>query len=139
VADPAPFDAERERGAERKARKLLGEVAGPEALEAYDAFGFICFVPAGRDYGYLLYPHRPIVVFDVAGEEPLGEWCVRFRDEGEPLPAADDVLAKWLSLSANEHGLAERANVDPLGTQVDPSHVRRDIARLSRWRPAAPK
>ncbi|CAN5456127.1 hypothetical protein BH10ACT11_BH10ACT11_20000 [soil metagenome] len=134
MATPGGFDVERERGAEARARELLGEVAGEQELDAYDAFGFISFQPQGRGYGYLLYPHRPIVVFDSATEEPLGEWCVRFRDEGEPLPPADDVLAKWLSLSANEQGLAERANVDPLGTQIDPGHVRRDIARLGRWR-----
>lgn len=137
MAEPEGFDPERERGAERKARRLLADVAGERQLAAYDELGFISFVPPDRDYGYLLYPHRPIVVFDLASGEPLGEWCVRFRDEGEPLPAADDVLAKWLSLSANERGLAERANVDPLGTQIDPGHVRRDLDRLGRWRSAA--
>lgn len=130
------FDVERERGAEARARELLGEIAGDRELAAYDRFGFISFEPADRGYGYLLYPHRPIVIFEAATHQPLGEWCVRFRDEGEPLPAADDVLAKWLSLSANEHGLAERANVDPLGTQIDPDHVRRDLTHLRAWRQA---
>lgn len=130
---PERFDLQRERGAEERARELLGEVAGEDQLAAYDVFGLISLRPEGRRYGYLLYPHRPIVIFDATTDEPLGEWCVRFRDEGEPLPCADDVLAKWLSLSANEQGLAERANVDPLGTQIDPGHVRRDLARLGGW------
>ena len=127
VAEPEGFDPSESAAPSARRAALLADVAGERELDAYDALGFISFEPASRDYGYLLYPHRPIVVFDPATGEPLGEWCVRFRDEGEPLPPADDVLAKWLSLSANERGLAERANVDPLGTQIDPGHVRRDL------------
>ena len=46
------------------------------------------------------------------------------------------MLAKWLSLHGDERGFAARANVDPLGSQVDPGHVRRDLERLAAWRAA---
>ncbi len=121
-------------GAEDRARALLENSAGTEALETYDELGFLALEPDDGRYGYLLYPHRPIVIYDAQSSEPLGEWCVRFRAEGEKLPAADDVLAKWLALHGDERAIAARANPDPLGTQVDPGHVRRDLARLRAWR-----
>jgi hypothetical protein len=126
------FDAASEQ-AELRARELLLESAGAEALASYEELGFLVIEPEGETYGYLLYPHRPIVIYDAPRSEPLGEWCVRFRDDGEALPAADDVLAKWLALHGDERGLADRANPDPLGTQVDPDHVRRDLERRREW------
>jgi hypothetical protein len=127
------WDGERERAAEARARILLAEVAGVENRALYEELGFLVVERPGG-YGYLLYPHRPIVIFDEASGAALGEWCVRFRDDGEVLPAADDVLAKWLGLKGGERDLASRANVDPLGTQVDPQHIRRDLERLRAWR-----
>jgi hypothetical protein len=65
---------------------------------------------------------------------------VRFPDDGAEteadrwLPPADDVLAKWMALRADERGLIGTANMHLLGRQLDPSQVRRDLARLQRWR-----
>ena len=100
----------------------------------------------GRDgYGYLLYPHEPMVAYDTTGGELLSEYCVKFPDreaaeEGGSarLPDADDVLAKWMALSASERELVATANVHPPGRQHDPERVRRDLARLRSWqRPEA--
>jgi len=129
---------------------LAGVVLGPrvsgllgaDALEAYRALGFLhCFGATGDGtvgYGYLIYPHKPIVSFDAASGELLNEHCVSFPDRSEPaggqrLPDADDALAKWLALRADERGLINEANMHLPGRQLDPDHVRRDIARLSEW------
>jgi len=128
--------------AERRAEQLLGEGLGAEALEAYRALGFLHCFGAGRGgshaYGYLIYPHKPIVSFDAATGELLNEHCVSFPDRSEPegaqrLPDADDALAKWLALQADEHGLINEANMHLPGRQLDPGHVRRDVVRLSEW------
>lgn len=133
--------------AERRAERLLEEVLGADALEAYRALGFLhCFgaTRGGRPaYGYLIYPHKPIVSFDAATGELLNEHCVSFPDRSEPedgqhLPDADDALAKWLALRADERGLINEANMHLPGRQLDPDHVRRDIARLSEWTSRAP-
>ena len=101
-----------------------------------------CTATAARDgdiaYGYLIYPHKPIVSFDAATGELLNEHCVSFPDRCEPeggqrLPDADDVLAKWMALRADERGLINEANMHLPGRQLDPDHVRRDLARLSEW------
>jgi len=128
--------------AERRAEGLLGEVLGPDALEAYRALGFLhCFGATDEGdsaYGYLIYPHKPIVSFNVTTGELLNEHCVSFPDRIEPdgstrLPDADDALAKWLALRSDERGLINEANMHLPGRQLDPDHVRRDIARLSEW------
>jgi hypothetical protein len=133
--------------AERRAERLIGEILGAEALEAYRALGFLhSFGPAGDEgpaYGYLIYPHKPIVSFDPASGELLNEHCVSFPDRSEPeggqrLPDADDALAKWLALQADERGLINEANMHLPGRQLDPDHVRRDIARLSEWASRSP-
>ncbi|HET6830201.1 MAG TPA: hypothetical protein VFH44_02510 [Solirubrobacterales bacterium] len=134
-------DPGEELRAERRAERLLGEVLGAEALEAYRALGFLhCFGAGGdgRSYGYLIYPHKPIASFDVATGELLNEHCVSFPDREAPagagrLPDADDALAKWLALQADERGLVNEANMHLPGRQLDPDHVRRDIVRLSEW------
>ena len=123
--------------AELRARTLLGSVAGADALASYEELGVVEVI-GGEGYGYLLYPHRPIVAFDSRNREPLSELCVLFPDEhggetGTRLPDADDVLAKWLALRANERGLMARANLDAVGRQLDPAMVRRDLARLRAW------
>ncbi len=128
--------------AERRAERLLGDVLGADVLEAYRALGFLHSYGSNRDgeiaYGYLIYPHKPIVSFDAVTGELLNEHCVEFPDRSEPeggrrLPDADDALAKWMALRADERGLINEANMHLPGRQLDPDHVRRDIARLSEW------
>jgi hypothetical protein len=129
-------NAARERRAERRARELLRSTAGEDALETYERFGLLS-VERG-EYGWLIYPQRPLVAFDAQTGEPLSEYCVRFRDgsdpeAGERLPDADDVLAKWMALRADERELIGTANVHPLGRQLDPAMVRRDLSALRAW------
>jgi hypothetical protein len=127
----------RDRRAEQRARELLRQTAGAEALDTYERFGLLAV--ENRQYGYLIYPHRPLVAYDAASGELLSEYCVRFRDgsdpeAGERLPDADDVLAKWMALRADEHELIRTANVHPLGRQLDPDMVRRDLEAVRQWR-----
>jgi len=131
-------DRARESRAEERARQLLRSTAGEEAFETYERFGFISFEDPERGYGYLIYPQRPIVGYDARSGELLSEYCVRFRDgsdpeAGERLPDADDALAKWLALRMDERGTLGAANVHPLGRQLDPAMVRRDLAALQAW------
>ena len=126
----------RERRAEQRARELLRSTAGEEAFEMYERFGLLRV--ENEDYGYLIYPHRPLVAYDAVSGELLSEYCIRFRDGSEPeagerLPDADDVLAKWMALRADEYELIRTANVHPLGRQLDPAMVRRDLAALRQW------
>ena len=129
-----------DRRAEGRARDLLGSVAGDEVLASYEELGFVG-VQGGEEYGYLIYPHRPIVAYDARSGELLSEFCVKFPDTSDPeggtwLPDADDVLAKWLALRGDEHGLTAEANLDPPGRQLDPGMVRRDLRRLVAWKEA---
>jgi hypothetical protein len=133
AADPA-----RERRAEQRARELLRSTAGEDAFEMYERFGLLAVEGNGEGYGYLIYPQRPIVAYDAATGELLSEYCVRFRDGSEPeagerLPDADDVLAKWMALRADEYELIGTANVHPLGRQLDPAMVRRDLKAVRTW------
>jgi hypothetical protein len=121
--------------AEGRARELLRSVAGDGVADAYERDGFVTVAGGGNGYGYLVYPHRPVVAFDSDSGEPLSELCVRFPDReslgegaGEWLPAADDVLAKWMALRADERTLVSEANLHRLGVQLDPDMVRRDLA-----------
>jgi hypothetical protein len=132
----------RERRAEERARQLLRSTAGAEALEMYERLGFLTVENDDGEYGYLIYPHRPLVGYDARNGEPLSEYCVRFRDgsdpeAGERLPDADDVLAKWLALRMDEAHTLGTANVHPLGRQLDPAMVRRDLSALRSWKAAA--
>jgi hypothetical protein len=129
----------RECRAEERARQLLRSTAGDDALEMYERLGVLSFEADDGEYGYLIYPHRPIVGYDARNGELLSEYCVRFRDgsdpeAGERLPDADDVLAKWLALRMDEVHTLGAANVDPLGRQLDPAMVRRDLAAVKQWR-----
>jgi len=136
-------DPGRELRAERKAEQLLLGVIGPEAFEAYRALGFLpVYGPPDADgrpsYGYLIYPHRPLVSFDARSRALLSEYCVAFPDRSEPahgerLPDADDVLAKWMALRGDERGLIAAANMHLPGRQLDPDQVRRDLSRLGEW------
>jgi hypothetical protein len=135
-------DPAQERRAEERARELLRSTAGEEALEMYKRLGFLAFEAAGGEYGYLIYPHRPLIGYDARSGELLSEYCVRFRDgsdpeAGERLPDADDVLAKWLALRMDEEHTLRTANVHPLGRQLDPAMVRRDLAALRAWKATA--
>jgi len=76
-------DPGRELRAERRAEQLLRSVLGEDAFEAYRALGFLhVYGEPDEDgvpvYGYLIYPHKPIVSFDVASGELLNEHCVAF-------------------------------------------------------------
>ncbi len=131
-------DRARERRAEERARELLRSTAGDQALEIYERFGLLSLEDSEHGYGYLIYPQRPIVGYDARSGELLSEYCVRFRDHSDPeagerLPDADDVLAKWLALRMDERRTLGTANVHPLGRQLDPAMVRRDLAALRAW------
>lgn len=134
VADPV-----RDARAEFRARDLLRETAGEEAFAMYAQLGFLALDTGDPGYGYLIYPHRPIVSFDAGSGELLSEYCVRFPDDANPsagewLPDADDVLAKWIALRADERRLIAAANMHLPGRQHDPDMLRRDLAELRRWR-----
>ena len=143
AAGPHVPDPGRELRAERRAEQLLKSVLGEDAFEAYRALGFLhSFGPEDEtgapSYGYLIYPHKPLVSYDVRSGELLNEHCVAFPDRtgseyGERLPDADDVLAKWMALRGDERGLIRAANLNLPGRQLDPDHVRRDLIRLSEW------
>ncbi len=135
-------DRSRDAVAERRARELLREAAGEDAHAMYSQLGFIA-TEAGADdgYGYLIYPHRPIVAYDTDSGELLSEYCVRFPDGSDPeagewLPDADDVLAKWMALQGDEHRLIGEANMHLPGRQLDPGMVRRDLEVVRAWRDA---
>jgi hypothetical protein len=143
AADPPPpaYDPGRERRAELRARELLRSVVSAEESAMYAELGFIELAGGNGEqgYGYLLYPHRPIVAYDTRSGELLNEYCVGFPDHSEPsprqrLPDADDVLAKWMSLRAGERELISVANMHVPGRQLDPGQVARDLIRLREWR-----
>jgi hypothetical protein len=116
--------------AEERARELLRAAVSEREYESYERLGFMSVQGANPRYAYLVYPYRPLVAYDTRTGEPLCEYCVAFADDGERLPPADDVLAKWMALNGAERQLIAESNHDPAGHQVDPAHARRDIARL---------
>lgn len=133
------FDPGRERRAEQRARELLRSCVSGREWAMYRDLGFIS-VPGGSGgrYAYLLYPHKPLVAYVPATGALLNEYCVVFADHSRPygsarLPDADDVLAKWMALAADERGLIDGANMHLPGRQVDPGRVARDLSRLARW------
>jgi len=125
----------RDLRAERRARELLRSIAGERAYESYARFGVVALERERGGYGYLIYPHRPVVSYDARTGELLSEYCVRFPDgssaaEGEWLPDADDLLAKWMALHGDERRLIDEANMHLPGRQHDPAMVRRDLETL---------
>ncbi len=142
------YDPGRERRAEQRARELLRSCVSDREWAMYRELGLICVEgpvrgaaePAGESpYAYLIYPHKPIVAFVPESGELLSEYCVAFPDESRPygsarLPDSDDVLAKWMALTGDERRLISEANMHLPGRQVDPDRVRRDLARLERWK-----
>ena len=150
--DIEAYDPGRERRAEARARELLRSCVSNEDWEMYRTLGFLRVWgagrhPGGRDedaerpapsYAYLIYPHKPIVAYVPQSSRLLSEYCVEFPDHERPygssrLPASDDVLAKWLALTADERSLIESANLHLAGRQLDPDAVRADLASLARW------
>jgi hypothetical protein len=139
------YDPGRELRAEHRARELLRSCIDPQDWEMYRDLGFLRVwghlgdrTSPGAAYAYLIYPHRPIVAFVPQGGVLLNEYCVAFPDHSRPygssrLPDSDDVLAKWMALTADERGLINDANMHLPGRQIDPDLVRRDLQRLSRW------
>jgi len=132
------YDPGRERRAEQRARQLLRSCVNNEEWAMYRDLGFLRVWGRGDGYAYLIYPHKPIVAFVPQTRELLNEYCVEFPDLSRPygsarLPDPDHVLAKWMALTGDEHGLIRRANLHQPGRQVDPRQVRRDLWRLSEW------
>jgi hypothetical protein len=140
------YDPGRELRAEQRARELLRSCVNEEEWVMYRDLGFLrVWAPTlapthidGAPYAYLLYPHKPIVAYVPQTGALLNEYCVAFPDETRPygsarLPDADDVLAKWMALAADERRLIADANMHLPGRQVDPRQVREDLARLARW------
>jgi len=143
---PSGYDPGRERRAEQRARALLRSCVEEHDWAIYRDLGFLRvwggLGEGGRgeaaSYAYLIYPHKPLVAYVSQTGELLNEYCVAFPDESKPygsarLPDSDDVLAKWMALSADERRLVGEANMHLPGRQVDPDRVRRDLARLERW------
>jgi hypothetical protein len=142
------FDPGRERRAEARARELLRSCVSAEEWAMYRELGFIRVWgrqgagdddnPAGAEYAYLIYPHRPVVAYMAQTGRLLNEYCVNFPDQTRPygsarLPDSDDVLAKWMALTGDERRLIATANMHLPGRQLDPAQVTRDLWRLSRW------
>jgi hypothetical protein len=153
-AGSSGYDPGRERRAEQRARALLRSCIEDADWAMYRDLGFLRVwgalgereeqpaVPAEAtgpaSYAYLIYPHKPIVAYVPATGELLNEYCVAFPDHTRPygsarLPDSDDVLAKWMALTADERTLVGEANMHLPGRQVDPERVRRDLARLTAW------
>jgi hypothetical protein len=135
--------------AERRALELLRSVVNPDEWKMFRDLGFICVVgrrgrrpgrPADGPprYRYLIYPHLPVVALLPRSLAPVREYCVQFPDRSGPdtplLPPGDDVLAKWMTLRADEDRLLAFANVASAGCQVPLSRIERDLRRLERWR-----
>jgi hypothetical protein len=146
--DVAAYDPGRERRAEQRARELLRSCVDEEDWMMYRDLGFLRVWGSDRSgaraghgvapYAYLIYPHKPIVAYVPQSGRLLSEYCVEFPDNERPygsvrLPPSDDVLAKWMALTADERRLIENANLHLAGRQLDPDGVRADIAALTRW------
>jgi L-alanine-DL-glutamate epimerase-like enolase superfamily enzyme len=145
-AQQLSYDPGRELRAEQRARTLLRSCVDAADWDMYSQLGFLR-VPgrlgeAGPDgepaYAYLIYPHKPVVAYVPSTRELLNEYCVTFPDQTRPfgsarLPDSDDVLAKWMALTADERRLVGEANMHLPGRQVDPDRVRSDLERLARW------
>ena len=147
------YDPGRERRAEQRARQLLRSCVNDEEWEMYRDLGLLrvwgalaegpdpggsAATAMGAPYAYLIYPHKPIVAYLPQTRELLSEYCVTFPDETRPygsarLPDSDDVLAKWMALTADEERLIDSANMHLAGRQVDPARVHRDLWRLQEW------
>jgi hypothetical protein len=154
VGQPLDYDPGRELRAEQRARELLRSCVNEDEWAMYRDLGFLRVwggavsederAETGQGdreearYAYLIYPHRPIVAYLPQSGALLNEYCVAFPDHTRPygstrLPDADDVLAKWMALTADERRLIADANMHLPGRQVDPEQVRADLVRLVGW------
>ena len=72
------------------ARALRASAPGEEAYAMYCELGFLAVDGRSDDgYGYLIYPHRPIVAYDTATGELLSEYCVALSATApSPTPAS---------------------------------------------------
>jgi hypothetical protein len=141
------YDPGRERRAEQRARELLRSCLEARDWAMYRDLGFLRVWGGlgersrsadAAPYAYLIYPHRPIVAYVPQTGALLNEYCVAFPDHTRPygsarLPDSDDVLAKWMALTADERRLIEEANMHLPGRQIDPARIHRDLVRLARW------
>jgi hypothetical protein len=138
-------DPGRELRAEQRARRLLRSCVNQEEWAMYRDLGFLRVLgteslsaTGGASCAYLLYPHLPIVAYLPQTGALLGEYCVAFPDHTRPygsprLPDSDDVLAKWLALTADERGFIAGANMHLPGRQIASRRLRQDLVRLARW------
>ncbi len=153
AAQQVVYDPGRELRAEQRARELLRSCVNEEEWAMYRDLGFLrvwgpsirgrsgpgeAGASEGAPYAYLIYPHRPLVAYVPQTGALLNEYCVAFPDHTRPygsarLPDADDVLAKWMALSADERRLIADANMHLPGRQLDLEQVHGDLARLARW------
>ncbi|MCB0874239.1 MAG: hypothetical protein KDC36_12770 [Thermoleophilia bacterium] len=129
--------------AERRSLALLRSCVNPEEWAMFRDLGFLCVTGRRRPgdtighprYRYLVYPHLPVVALLPRSLSPVREYCVQFPepDGAPPLPTGDDVLAKWMTLRADEGRLLHSANMSSAGCQIPLGQIERDIARLRRW------
>ncbi len=134
------YDPGRELRAEQRARALLRSCVNEEDWAMYSELGFLRVwgTLEAQPYAYLIYPHKPILAYVPSANHMLGEYCIEFPDRTRPfgstrLPDSDDVLAKWMALTADEGALIEQANMHLAGRQIRVAKARRDLARLSCW------
>ncbi|HEY5288296.1 MAG TPA: hypothetical protein VIJ50_14460 [Solirubrobacteraceae bacterium] len=134
------YDPGRELRAEQRARALLRSCVNEEDWSMYSELGFLRVwgTLEAQPYGYLIYPHKPILAYVPFTNHMLGEYCVEFPDRTRPfgstrLPDSDDVLAKWIALTADERALIEQANMHLAGRQIRIAKARRDLLCLACW------
>ena len=102
----------------------------------YERLGLLSIDTRG-EYGYLIYPQRPIVGYDAqtASCSPSTACASATaptprRGRGSPMPTTCSPSG-WRSAWTSE--LIGTANVHPLGRQLDPAMVRRDLSALRAW------
>ena len=94
------YDPGRERRAERRARELMGSVVGPEMQEMYEQLGFLSVIrPTHGEgeggYGYLIYPHRPIVAFDTASGSLRSGNLTQYSLKSSPVAVSKATIGRW--------------------------------------------
>ena len=149
------YDPGRERRAEQRARELLRSCVNDEEWAMYRDLGFIRVAAGapepdgadGRAYAYLIYPHKPIVAYVPESGRLLSEYCVEFPDltGGDAAHAAAGLRRRARQVDGADRRRGARdphGEHAPVGRQLDPGRVRRDLWRLAEWerrrrRPAA--
>jgi hypothetical protein len=134
------YDPGRELRAEQRARALLRSCVNEQEWAMYRELGFLRVwgTLEERPYAYLIYPHKPILAYVPSTGQMLGEYCIEFPDRTRPygsprLPDSDDVLAKWIALTADERSLIAQANMHLAGRQIRVAKAKRDLIRLACW------